>query len=89
MPFKFDDKGNIVTQGDGDKKFPVFIHADGREACAEVLSCNWIHSRTPSWDVGVVFGKRTRLVPRVKRIVEIDAGEDGEHIGLEERDQDL
>src|SRR5579864_5827439 len=32
MPFKFDDKGFIVTQGEGDKKFPVFIHSDGREA---------------------------------------------------------
>lgn len=32
MPFKFDANGAIVTQGEGDKKFPVFIHSDGREA---------------------------------------------------------
>lgn len=32
MPFKFDSSGNIVTQGEGDKKLPVFVHADGREA---------------------------------------------------------
>lgn len=32
MPFKFDAQGNIVTQGEGDKKMPVFVHADGREA---------------------------------------------------------
>ena len=25
----------------------------------------------------------------VQRVVEVDAGEDGEHIGLKERDQDL
>src|SRR5690349_2997708 len=29
------------------------------------------------------------LVARMNRIVEIDAGEDGEHIGLQERDQEL
>lgn len=32
MPFKFDDKGNIVTSGEGAAKMPVFIHPDGREA---------------------------------------------------------
>ena len=32
MPFKYDDKGNIVTTGEGAQKLPVFIHADGREA---------------------------------------------------------
>jgi uncharacterized protein DUF6651 len=32
MPFKFDSNGAIVTTGEGDKKLPVFIHADGREA---------------------------------------------------------
>lgn len=32
MPFKFDDKGNIVTTGEGDKKLPVFIHPNGSEA---------------------------------------------------------
>lgn len=32
MPFKFDSNGAIVTQGEGDKKLPVFIHPDGREA---------------------------------------------------------
>ncbi len=32
MPFKYDANGAIVTQGEGDKKMPVFIHADGREA---------------------------------------------------------
>lgn len=32
MPFKFDANGAIVTQGEGDKKQPVFIHPDGREA---------------------------------------------------------
>ncbi len=30
MPFKFDDKGQIVI--DADKKLPIFIHPDGREA---------------------------------------------------------
>lgn len=30
MPFKFDDKGNIVI--DAEKKLPIFIHPDGREA---------------------------------------------------------
>jgi hypothetical protein len=32
MPFKFDDKGAIVLQGEGAQKLPVFIHPDGREA---------------------------------------------------------
>ncbi len=32
MPFKLDANGNIVMQGDGPQKLPVFIHADGREA---------------------------------------------------------
>nr|WP_251010396.1 DUF6651 domain-containing protein [Variovorax paradoxus] len=32
MPFKFDANGAIVLQGEGDKKLPVFIHPDGREA---------------------------------------------------------
>lgn len=32
MPFKFDSNGAIVMQGEGDKKLPVFIHPDGREA---------------------------------------------------------
>jgi hypothetical protein len=32
MPFKYDANGAIVTQGEGEKKLPVFIHADGREA---------------------------------------------------------
>jgi hypothetical protein len=32
MPFKFDANGAIVMQGEGDKKLPVFIHPDGREA---------------------------------------------------------
>lgn len=32
MPFKFDSNGSIVTQGEGDKKLPVFVHPDGREA---------------------------------------------------------
>src|SRR5262245_55563279 len=32
---------------------------------------------------------RWNLVMHVKRVVEIDAGQDGEHIGLEERDQDF
>lgn len=31
MPFKFDANGNIVTQGEGDKKLPVFINSEGRE----------------------------------------------------------
>lgn len=32
MPYKYDAQGNIVTQGEGDKKFPFFVHPDGREA---------------------------------------------------------
>lgn len=32
MPFKIDSNGNLVTQGEGDKKLPVFVHPDGREA---------------------------------------------------------
>lgn len=32
MPFKLDDKGNIVMTGEGDKRMPVFIHANGTEA---------------------------------------------------------
>lgn len=32
MPFKLDANGAIVSQGEGDKKLPVFIHPDGREA---------------------------------------------------------
>lgn len=32
MPFKFDANGAIATTGEGDKKFPIFVHADGREA---------------------------------------------------------
>lgn len=32
MPFKFDASGNIATTGEGDKKLPIFIHGDGREA---------------------------------------------------------
>ena len=32
MPFKFDANGNIVTAGEGDKKQPIFVYADGREA---------------------------------------------------------
>lgn len=32
MPFKFDANGNLVTTGEGDKKQPVFVYADGREA---------------------------------------------------------
>lgn len=32
MPFKFDASGAIVLSGEGDKKLPVFVHADGREA---------------------------------------------------------
>lgn len=30
MPFKYDDKGNIAI--DAEKKLPIFIHPDGREA---------------------------------------------------------
>ena len=47
--------GDNLVFSVGGKMFAM-THADGREACAEVLSCNWIHSRTPSWDVGIVFG---------------------------------
>lgn len=32
MPFKFDANGAIVLSGEGEKKLPVYIHADGREA---------------------------------------------------------
>lgn len=32
MPFKFNADGTIATTGEGDKKLPVFVHADGREA---------------------------------------------------------
>lgn len=32
MPFKYDDKGNIVLQDVSGNKLPVFIHPDGREA---------------------------------------------------------
>lgn len=32
MPFKFDANGAIAMTGEGDKKLPVFIHPDGREA---------------------------------------------------------
>lgn len=31
MPFKLDSNGHIVTQGEGDKKLPIFVHPDGRE----------------------------------------------------------
>ncbi len=32
MPFKLNADGTIATSGEGDKKLPIFIHADGREA---------------------------------------------------------
>jgi hypothetical protein len=32
MPFKFDDKGQVVLQEVSGQKMPVFIHPDGREA---------------------------------------------------------
>lgn len=32
MPFKFNADGTIATTGEGDKKQPIFVHADGREA---------------------------------------------------------
>src|ERR1700730_10022157 len=41
--------------------------------------------RTPSW--GLV--RRAGSVARMDSIVEVDAGEDGEDVGLEERDQQL
>src|SRR5262249_13153188 len=31
-------------------------HAETSNACADVLCCDWIHSETPSWDVGVSNG---------------------------------
>src|SRR3954465_6527893 len=39
------------------------------------------------WKLFFVVGSGS--VARVNRIVEIDAGEDGEHVGLQERDQQL
>src|ERR1700738_1607826 len=41
--------------------------------------------RTPSW--GLV--RRAGSVARMDSIVDVDAGEDGEDVGLEERDQQL
>src|SRR5437899_1925767 len=38
---------------------------------------------------GVVAEKRPSVAAGVKGIVEIDAGEDGEHVGLQKRDQQL
>jgi hypothetical protein len=32
VPFKYNADGTIATSGDGDKKFPIFIHAGGAEA---------------------------------------------------------
>ena len=32
MPFKYNADGTIATSGEGAQKFPIFIHADGREA---------------------------------------------------------
>lgn len=32
MPFKYNADGTIATSGEGDKKFPIFVHGDGREA---------------------------------------------------------
>ncbi len=32
MPFKFNPDGTFATTGEGDKKLPIFVHADGREA---------------------------------------------------------
>src|SRR3954471_3993337 len=37
----------------------------------------------------LLFEVGSGSVARVDRIVEIDAGEDGEHVGLQERDQQL
>jgi hypothetical protein len=32
VPFKYNADGTIATSGEGDKKFPIFVHGDGREA---------------------------------------------------------
>ena len=60
-------------------------HADTGQAGAEKLCCDWIHC-------GISFqkmfeGKVVNSVARVQRVVEIDARQDREHVGLQERDQ--
>lgn len=35
MPYKLNTDGTLATTGEGDKKMPIFIHPDGREAALD------------------------------------------------------
>lgn len=38
MKLKLDATGNVVTQGDGDKKQPVYVHDDGKEVAFDAAA---------------------------------------------------
>src|SRR5262249_51407687 len=64
-------------------------HADARQAGADVFRCNWIHWEAPFRvrSDRVEDRETCASVCGMKRVVEVDAGEDGEHVGLQEGDQ--
>lgn len=74
MPFKYDQAGNIVTEGEGDKKYPVFVHSDGREAAFDADSTVQTISRLN----GEAKGHRERAESAEGKLKAFDGIEDAE-----------
>ena len=74
MPFKFDANGNIVTTGEGDKKQPIFVYGDGREAPFDADSTIASISRLN----GEAKGHRERAELAEGKLKAFDGIEDGE-----------
>src|SRR5579872_5246891 len=70
-----DRGGEIVAEDDADADAGA-AHAEAGKARTDVFRCNWIHNKSSFWFGWIGFGSMTRM----NRVVEVDAGEDREHV---------